>query len=261
MGDDRSRTPTGTPESPGAAREGSPASGVNVAAEPSMRGDNNRILEPLSSYPSRRGVLAIATATLTLSGLFGYAFQVGADGMSWPTAAAIVVVTVVGVLVAPLLVAVAAARSQRRERDVSRLRVARIGELDRRGQLTVIQQLRAEAARLTDEFTKGQDQSNAAAHPLLAMEFALVARRLRVLRERRKSLAWAVDAQAQIYTAQALHLRLRRRLRAARLMYAVNLPLTRQAATNFAATTAADRIDRLTGTFATYLTPTGGSDA
>jgi ABC-type transport system involved in cytochrome bd biosynthesis fused ATPase/permease subunit len=103
------------------------------------------------------------------------------------------------------------------------------------------------------------------AHPLLAIEFAAAARRLKVVGEGRGSAAWAVRAQKQIVAAHATRRRLRRRLRAARLMYRLNLPLTEQTSTNFAVTTAADRIDRLAEAFASYLataepSSTGGSD-
>lgn len=103
--------------------------------------------------------------------------------------------------------------------------------------------LTAEVARLMGIFDEGRRAAESAAHPLLAREFATAAEQLKIPRGG-GAVAWAVRTQVQAVRARATHRRLRRRLRAARVVYRLNLPLSRDASMNFAVTAAAGRIDR-----------------
>ncbi|TCB89426.1 hypothetical protein E0H26_27855 [Micromonospora zingiberis] len=119
------------------------------------------------------------------------------------------------------------------------------------------------------------------AHPLLAAEFLASAERLRALRLKNPAMggeasvgdgARAPDKSDGIPLSMSTYQRLiektdvmhellraernRRRLRHARWAYRLNLPLTKDASTNFAVAQASDRVDRFTSALSTYLPTT-----
>jgi hypothetical protein len=220
---------------------------------------------------TRDGV-GIAVVVVALPALFAFTFWLGLGRRGWFWIV-LVAVALLMVVLAPLVLAVVAQASERRRRDPLRLTAQRAatepGELR-----SAIDWLTSDLSALTLEFAEASGQAEELAHPLLAREFRVAGERLAELRRQvpgsgpagdSGDIRWMVKAQSLIRPGgYASRRRLHRRLRAARLAYRWNLPLTRGAAANFAVATMAARIDRLTGSISGYLTPAqpapGGSD-
>ncbi|MEU4426621.1 hypothetical protein AB0F81_38870 [Actinoplanes sp. NPDC024001] len=109
------------------------------------------------------------------------------------------------------------------------------------------------------------DAASASAHPLLAREIAGVRRATARLLEAEPrpaaghSAAAAWDSRAHDLLAAIADLR--KRERRARWAYRLNLPLSREAAANFAAVRTAERIERLTDAMSSYVVPSSRGGA
>jgi hypothetical protein len=217
---------------------------------------------------TRDGV-GIAAVVVALPALFAFTFWLGLGRRGWFWVA-LVAVALLMVVLAPLVLAMVAQAGERRRRDPLRLTAQRAatepGELR-----SAIDRLTSDLSALALEFAEASGQAEELAHPLLAREFMAAGERLAELRRRvpgrgaAGDIRWMVKAQSLIRPGgSASRRRLHRRLRAARLAYRWNLPLTRGAAANFAVATMAVRLDRLTGAISGYLTPaqpaSGGPD-
>jgi hypothetical protein len=246
------------------AEFGPPGKGRFSRADDPMIGDDHAFGDHLHAIRTATGVVFVVTAVVAL--VLSTAAAVGRVSPYW-----LLLLFALPLTAAPLYYA-------RRSSYMSHM-----SAFDHRGLIEIFEQLalgQYDAETLERQNRQFAAEAGSYAHPLLAADFLASAERLRGFRARRPPSVdeapppadtagntdgrpaerWSSAEFRQLNSERLLAKKNRARLKSARLAYRLNLPLTKDAAANFAAARMGDRLDRLASVMIAYLPPTTPSD-